>query len=151
MTERGPAPVHIGKPGQIPCSRFLHPCGPGTAGVYRQQSQGGPLLLSRPLPSQRSRVRGDPRLHSQLARPRGCHAMLGREPLHGLLCGGPYQHLLLVTDLSFSSSLAALKRRVKQRRVGRPVTSAVFPTHWPWKRPEALLSGNIIIQPTGIH
>lgn len=113
----GPSPNSHEKPGQIPCSRFPHPCGPGIAGVYSQQSWGGPLLLWEGS-EERSRVRGDPKLHSQLACLRDwlCHA--GQI---GLLITSSVNTLptSAVDDLSFSSSLAALRRRVKQRRGGQ--------------------------------
>lgn len=78
MTERGPTPVHRKNQAKFPALDSSTLVGLKQQECITRSYRVDPSLS---LPSQRSRARGDPRLHSQLACQRDCRAILGRQPL----------------------------------------------------------------------
>lgn len=77
MTERGPAPIHMKNQAKFPALDSSTLVGLEQQASIVNSHRVDPCF-SHSLPSQRSRVREDPRLHSQLACQRDCPAMLGR-------------------------------------------------------------------------
>lgn len=75
----GPAPVHRKNQAKFPALDSSALVGLEQQECMARSHRVDPCFSSPS--SQGSRVRGDPRLHSQLACQRECHATLGRQPL----------------------------------------------------------------------